>query len=107
MKNAPDHRATWDPVFGDLLCPGVSLLGELHCAVLEDDKMQSLPKEAWEMHVTADGELMVRDWFAPAVAVGWSTYSALPNEKITAADLERHGIAIDTVDGRAVFKKRA
>lgn len=93
----------------DELCSSYVEPGAFTMAVPEGVEMLPLPKEAWKMHVTEAGELMVRDWYAPAVVLGWSTfigdYSNYPDDEITATDLERHGIVAETINGRTVFKK--
>lgn len=97
-----------DKEFRDL-CTAYVEPGAFAMAVPDGVEMLPLPKEAWKMHVTDAGELMVRDWYAPAVVCGWSTftgdYSGLPDDEITATDLKRHGIVSETINGRTVFKK--
>lgn len=91
------------------LCSAYVEPGAFAVQVPHGVEMRPLPKEAWKMHVTDTGDLMVRDWYASAVVCGWSTftgdYSGFPNNEITAADLERHGIVSETINGRTVFKK--
>ncbi len=75
---------------------------------VDPERSLPLPKENWKMFVDERGQVFAQTWFAPAIVYGWARIdpSDLPNDQITASDLERFGVTVHRVDGVAVAEQK-